>query len=90
MKARKRVARAPRARRPEDLLQVWRGVLLVAIGGAGLAGLGVSYYSRRGDALVTGLFGASVVALLALGVFAMLRVRRLLRAIGTQDSKRNA
>lgn len=78
MRARKRVARAPRARRPQDMLQVWRGVLLVAIGGAGLAGLGVSYYARKGDVLVTGLFGVSVLALLGLGVFAILRVRRLL------------
>lgn len=68
------------ARSPKDELQVWRGALLVGVGGAGLAGLGVSWYARAGDALTTGLFGAALLALLALGAFALVRVRRLVRA----------
>lgn len=77
---RKRVKQArPPARLPpaRDRLLTWRGFLLVAVGGSGLASVATAYYARAGDALTAALFGVSLVLLLLVALVALGRVRRI-------------
>ncbi len=74
----KRARRDPETRSRADRLQVWRGVLLVAVGAGGLAGLGVAWSAREGDTLTTGLFTGALLGLFALAAVAATRVRHTL------------
>lgn len=80
MGAKRRAARRVKpGEDPRRDLLVWRGVVLVAVGFGGLAGLGVAWSAQQGDALTAGLFTLALVALLALLLYALARVRATLR-----------
>lgn len=79
--ARKR-AGGTRNRRPprkslQDKLLVWRGYVLVAVGGGGIAAVATAWYARQGDLLTSALFAVAFVLLAFTGIVAMARSRRL-------------
>lgn len=75
-------SRSPKREKPlRDQLLVWRGYVLVSIGGGVLAAIGSYWYAREEDFLTASLFTLALFLLMFVTLYALGRVRRIRDAI---------